>query len=113
MPMKSTALKVSRKMNSALSVLKVPGADAKAPRFLYTWRMTTVKEQKDDMIWSSPKIEIADMVTREIYKSAKDYAVIASQGMLRRDAIEAGMEEDVGPSKASGGNALGADGLPF
>lgn len=91
-PFKSTALKASRRMNSTISTTMIPGTDKRAPRFLFKWKMTTVKEQKDDYVWSSPKLEQLDMVTADVYRSAKDFALISAKGILRRVAAEAEQE---------------------
>jgi len=101
MPLKSTALKASRRMNSTISTTNIPGTDKRAPRFLFKWRMLSVKEQRDDYVWSSPKLEQLDMVTADVYRAAKDYALVAAKGLLRRVAAEAEMEEGSGPAKQS------------
>lgn len=92
-PFKSTALKASRRMNSTINTTMIPGTDKRAPRFLFKWRMTSVKEQKDNYVWSSPKLEQLDMVTADVYRAAKDYAIIAAKGLLRRVAAEAAQED--------------------
>ncbi len=87
MPLKSTALKVSRKLNSVIStqVLKnTKGETFIAPRFLNSWKLTSVKEAKDTNVWSSPKFVLNGMVTREVYSQAKDYAKVAGNDLLRR-----------------------------
>lgn len=92
-PFKSTALKASRRMNSIISTTNIPGTDKKAPRFLFKWRFTTVKEQRDNYVWSSPKLEQQDMVSAEIYAAAKAYAQIAATGILRRAQVESEQED--------------------
>lgn len=84
MPMKSTALKVSRKLNSIIKKTVIPGTTDRAPRFLFKFNFKTVKEQKDTNVWSSPAFEQVEMVTREIYDNAKAYSIIASQNLLAR-----------------------------
>jgi len=91
-PFKSTALKVSRRMNSLISTTNIPGTDKKAPRFLFRWKFTTIKEQKDQYVWSSPKLEQEKMVSADVYAAAKAYAIIASKGVLRRAIVEAEQE---------------------
>jgi hypothetical protein len=93
MPFKSTALKASRRMNSTINTTMIPNTDKRAPRFLFKWKLTTMKEQKDDQVWSSPKLEQLDMVTADVYNSAKSYALIAAKGLLRRVTAEAEMED--------------------
>lgn len=93
MPLKSTALKVSRRMNSQISTTMIPGTENKAPRFLYRWKLTTGKEQQDDYVWSSPKLEQEKMVSADVYAAAKAYAIIAAKGVLRRAIIESEQEQ--------------------
>jgi hypothetical protein len=112
MPMKSTGLKASRRLNTALSVLRIPGSDVIAPRFLYTWKLTTAKETRDTHIWSVPKFEIDQMVSSDLYKAAKSFSVIAGTGLLRREAVshEASQDETLGKTKEQ--EPLG-DEIPF
>lgn len=84
MPLKSTALKVSRKLNSVVKKTLIPGTTDRAPRFLYKYNIKTVKEQKDTNIWSSPVFEQIGLVTKEVYDACKAYSVIASQNLLAR-----------------------------
>ena len=87
MPLKSTALKVSRRVNSIIStnmITNTKGEKFIAPRFLHSWKLTSIKEAKDTNVWSSPKFELNGMVTREVYSQAKDYAKVAGQDLLRR-----------------------------
>lgn len=84
MPLKSTALKVSRKLNSVVTTTMIPGSNKVAPRFLFKYNMSTVKETKDTNVWSSPKFLQEGMVTKEVYDKAKAYAQIASQNLLQR-----------------------------
>lgn len=92
-PFKSTALKVSRRMNSTISTTMIPGTEKKAPRFLYRWHMTTVREQDSQYVWSSPRLEQEKMVSADVYAAAKAYAIIASKGVLRRAVIESEQEQ--------------------
>ena len=109
-PFKSTALKASRRMNSTISTTMIPGTDKRAPRFLYMWQLKTVKEQKDQYIWSSPRLTQLDMVSADIYAAAKQYAVVAAKGLLRRAAIES---EHLDPSKAPLDSRELDDEVPF
>lgn len=89
MPLKSTALKHSRKMNSTIATTRIPGTDKQAPRFLYVWTMKTTKEQKDTNVWSAPIFENSDqMVSADVYNKAKIYAKIAGAGILRKSIEE-------------------------
>jgi hypothetical protein len=84
MPLKSTALKVSRKLNSLVKKTLIPGTQNRAPRFLFNYQIKTVKEQKDTNVWSSPVFEQLGIVTKETYDAAKAYSVIAAQNLLAR-----------------------------
>jgi hypothetical protein len=98
MPLKSTALKASRKWNSALQTTTIPGsAGVRAPRFLYQYQLTTMKEQKDQNIWNSPVFTQGEMVTKEVYDAAKTYAKIASQNLLQRapDTSGKGLDDEL------------------
>jgi hypothetical protein len=86
-PFKSTALKVSRKWNSLMATTYIPNTTKLAPKFLYTYDLRTVKEQKDNYVWSSPIISRSDMVSKPVYDAAKDYSIIASKGILRRKVL--------------------------
>jgi hypothetical protein len=94
MPFKGTHHKASRRMNSTISTTMIPNTDKRAPRFLYKWKLTTLKEQKDEFIYSVPKLEQLDMVTADIYQAAKAYALISAKGILRRVAVEAEQNEE-------------------
>lgn len=95
MPMKSTALKVSRRMNSTIQTTMIPGTNKMAPRWLYKWHAITTRETKDQYVFSSPKFSQGDIVTSNEYNAAKQYAMIAAKGLLRRVAMEAAAEETV------------------
>ena len=90
MPCKSTFLKKSRRFNSEISTTKVPGTDVRAPRFLYIYRCRTVKEQKDDNVWSVPDWVKEDMVDAGLYQQAKLFAQVAAEATLRKPTAESG-----------------------
>jgi len=89
MPFKSTHMKTSRRWNSQLSTTYIPGTQKVAPRWLYRWKLKTIKEQRDQFVWSSPVVEIGEIVSKNIYDVAKDYAKIAAGGILRRKILAA------------------------
>lgn len=93
MPMKSTALKVSRRMNSTITTTMIPGTQKIAPRFLYKWHMFTVRETKDQYVFSAPKFVQLGMVNTAEYNASKLFAQVAAKGLLRRVALESSMEE--------------------
>jgi len=106
MPMKSTALKVSRRMNSTIATTMIPGTSKQAPRWLYKWHFLTTRETKDQYVFSAPKFTQLGMVTANEYNAAKQYALIAAKGLLRRVALESAAEETVDNRSAD-------DNIPF
>lgn len=106
MPLKSTALKTSRKLNSIISALTIPGTSKAAPRFLHTWKLRTVKEQKDTNVWSAPMLALDEVVTADAYHAARRFCTIAAAGIL--STHESGVElpdrgedgDKVSPSKS-------------
>ena len=106
-PMKSTALKVSRKLNSVVQTTMVPGTEIRAPRYLYRYNFKTQKEQKDSNTWSSPMMgEQVGMVTKEQYAAAKAYAEVASQGILRMAAADSAEQSDDSGAAAADGEVM-------
>lgn len=95
MPCKGTFLKKSRRLNSEISTTKVPGTDMRAPRFLYTYRLRTAKEQKDDNVWNVPDFTRADMVDQALYTAGKSYAQIAAEATLRRPSLESTTDAEI------------------
>lgn len=95
MPLKSTALKVSRRMNSTIATTMIPGTNKQAPRWLYKWHGVTTRETKDQYVFSAPKFTQLGMVTAGEYNAAKQYALVAAKGLLRRAALESAAEETV------------------
>lgn len=104
MPMKSTALKVSRRMNSTIQTTMIPGTNKQAPRWLYKWHALTTRETKDQYVFSAPKFTQLGMVTAGEYNAAKQYAQIAAKGLLRRAALESSAEETVDNKSIDDGN---------
>lgn len=88
MPCKSTFLKKSRRMNSDISTTNIPGTQTRAPRFLFTWRAKTEKEQKDDNVWNVPNFTREEMVDAKMYQMAKLFAKVAAESSLRNPAKE-------------------------
>lgn len=95
MPMKSTHLKASRKLNNEINTTKIPGTDVKIPRFLYTWNVKTKKEQKDTNVWNVPVFAKGEMCTKDLYEKAKRFSTLAAESMLRRPEAEAKVDDEV------------------
>ena len=96
-PMKSTAIKHGRSWNSNIMTLRIPNSSKPAPRWLYQWKMTSSPEQKADKIWYSPVFRQAEIVDRDTYATAREFAQIASTGMLRRPMEEERMSDEDSP----------------
>ncbi len=118
-PMKSTMLKNSRRWNKNLMSTLIPGTAKQAPRWLYPYKLKSVKQQKGDQTWYIFDIErMAEMVTVEQYRSAKGFKEAIEQGMIKR-ATETlpgadGVENDRPATGKSGPNTEGMDDdIPF
>lgn len=116
-PMKSTMLKKSRRWNKTLVATLIPGTSNRAPRWLYPYRLKTVKETKNNNTWSNFDIErLPDMVTADQYRSAKAFAELFSSGLIVKAT-----ESDAGAVQEEGGNQtrsaaqvdIGDDEMPF
>lgn len=111
-PMKSTALKKSRRWNTALMSTVIPGTQKQAPRWLFPYRLKTVKEQRDNNTWSNFDItRMPDVVTREQYAQAKMFASQMAKGEIVR-----GNEAEVAVADVGGGapkKAAEEDDIPF
>lgn len=99
-PMKSTALKKSRRLNKALMATFIPGTASKAPRWLYIYNFKTVKEQRGDNTWSNFEINRTDqMVNKEQYIACKSFAELFEKGGITRAA-------ESGAPTGDGGNTI-------
>lgn len=117
-PMKSTMLKKSRRWNKTLMATLIPGTSNRAPRWLYPYRLKTVKEQKNDNTWSNFDItRLPDMVTAEQYRAAKSFADLFSTGMIIKaketDTGSVVTEESDGASSGGTGQSGVDDEMPF
>jgi len=84
--MKSTAQKKSRLWNSLIAQQLIPGTDRPAPRWLFTWKMTTVIETKDANNWYNWEIERYGLVDKVLYSRAKALNEQFKSGSLSADA---------------------------
>lgn len=84
-PMKSTMLKKSRRWNKTLVATLIPGTTIQAARWLYPYKLKTVKETKNGNTWSNFDIErLPDMVTADQYRSAKAFSELFKTGLIKR-----------------------------
>lgn len=115
-PMKSTALKKSRRWNTALMSTLIPGTQKQAPRWLYPYRLKTVKEEKDKNVWSNFDIaRLEDIVSREQYMSCKVFAEQMAKGQVVRgkESSDPTVNEAGGASGGTVKSAAQDDDIPF
>jgi len=83
MPLKSTMLKISKRMNNILSAFELPnkaGELVPAPRWSRIFRMTTGTATGGGNDWAVPKFDVLDgHVDRSTYVVAKAWAVAADK----------------------------------
>jgi len=97
MPLKSTALKESRKLNNMVSDARIPGTEIVAPRFMYRYRITTMREQRDTQIWSNPRFQqIGPVESREVYEHARKFAMAGAEALSRARETEDPTMSNVG-----------------
>lgn len=114
-PWKSTFLKHSRKLNSAIETTYIPNTDPpmRAPRWMHVWNCKSQVEVKNDNRYNVPLMTKGEMTisaeSRELYDAAKQYAGIAANGILRK-ALAA--DQQAHESGANGSGKLD-DEVPF
>jgi len=89
LPMKSTMLKISRKLNNVLTSFELPnskGIMKEAPRWVRGFLMTSVNESKMGNTWAVPVFEVMEnadgspwLVSTELYGVAKQWAIAADK----------------------------------
>lgn len=109
-PMKSTMLKNSRRWNKTLMSTLIPGTAKQAPRWLYPYRLKSVKQQKGDQTWYIFDIErMAEPVSVEQYRHCKGFKEAIETGAIKR-ATETlatpGIPDD---DRKAGGNNVDRD----
>jgi len=87
--MKSTAQKKSRLWNALISQQLIPGTQESAPRWLYTWRLTTALEIKDQNNWYNWEIAKSGLVTKANYLRAKKFNEQFRSGNLSAETAAA------------------------
>lgn len=115
-PMKSTMLKKSRRWNKTLMATLIPGTSNQAPRWLYPYRLKTVKETKNNNTWSNYDIErLPEMVTADQYRACKAFAELFSKGLVTRaKETDTGTVIDGNRNDEGRGSGLGTDEeMPF
>jgi hypothetical protein len=76
MPLKSTMLKISRKMNNMLTSFELPDRPGVvAPRWVQKFKMTTGTAAGGGNDWAVPVFEPAGLIDRETYLLAKQWAI--------------------------------------
>lgn len=113
-PMKSSMLKKSRRWNKTLMSTFIPNTTKKAPRWLYPYRLKTVKETKDTNTWSNLDVErLSSAVTIDQYHAAKGFADQFKQGIVIR-ARETILDDDSSSRQTIDGSSEKLDDeIPF
>lgn len=93
MPLKSTMLKISKKLNNVLTSLEVSdgkGNFLQAPRWYMKFKMTTTNETRMGNTWAVPSFEKAGPVDADTYRQAKAWAIAAnkSSNFAQADAAQ-------------------------
>lgn len=95
--MKSTGLKKSRLWNSLLTQQTIPGTEQPAPRWLFTWNLTTALETKNSNSWYNFEIAKGPVVNKETYMAAKKMYDGWKSGSVRAAADSAPVADDEMP----------------
>ena len=80
--MKSSNHKKSRLWNSLIAQQKLPNG-GQAPRWLYTWNMSTIKEVKDDNSWYNFEFERGSMVDKNAFLRAESLYKASKAGLVK------------------------------
>jgi hypothetical protein len=110
MPLKSTALKANRRMNNLIAGATIPGTQMQAPRWLYSYSLSTVLESKGQNSWYTPVPEKnPEPVSAEAYRAGKKFNALFQAGAVSR--ANEGDLADGGTAAAApaGERATGAD----
>lgn len=95
MPLKSTMLKISKRMNNLLTSLEVKDSNGnfvQAPRWVKKFTMTTTNETRLGNTWAVPVFTPQDgFVDRDTYAIAKEWAIAANKNsdFAKADAAQA------------------------
>lgn len=84
--MTSTKLKISRRWNSLMNMLKVPvkGQRVTPPMHGVVWLLTTVEQTNDKGTFFNLRVEFKALVPNpELYNMARDFADMAKKGLRR------------------------------
>ena len=114
MPLKSTALKANRRLNNLIAGAQIPGTQLQAPRWLYSFGLSTVLESKGQNSWYTPVPEKnPEPVSAEAYQAGKRFNAMFQQGLVSR-ANEGDLAEG-GTAAAPAGERAGAedDNVPY
>ena len=94
MPMRSTALKVSKRLNNQVMLLEIPdgrGGTQLAPRWSKSWQLTSGTAAGGGNSWAVPVMEMLGWVNQETYDMARDWAIAAGK-LTNLAASEAAQE---------------------
>lgn len=81
--MKSTNLKKSRLWNSLISQQMIPGTKQQAPRWMFEWNTTTIREEKDGNSWYNFEFARGRVVDKETFLKAAKLHDSSRRGTIR------------------------------
>lgn len=85
MPLKSTALKVNRRLNNLIAGATIPGTQLQAPRWLYSYSLRSVLTSKGNNSWYLPEPEKnPEPVSAEAYQAGKRFNAQFQAGLVSR-----------------------------
>lgn len=114
MPLKSTALKANRRLNNLIAGSTIPGTQMQAPRWLYSYTLSTALESKGQNSWYTPVPEkLPEPVSAECYQAGKRFNTLFAAGQVSR-ANEGDLDGGSASSAPAGhGNTVPDDDVPY
>jgi hypothetical protein len=89
---KSTSLKTSKGWNSQLAARKMDdgkGGKFVPPTFSSVWRLTTVRNENDDGVWFTPKVQfVNDLSDADLFNKCREFAAMVRGGDVREEGDE-------------------------
>lgn len=112
MPLKSTGLKVNRRLNNLIAGATIPGTQLQAPRWMYAYTLKTALESKGQNSWYNPVPEKnPEPVSAECYQAGKRFNQMFSAGLVNRAAEDDTIDAAAAPR--GHGNAGQDDDVPY
>ena len=112
MPLKSTGLKVNRRLNNLIAGATIPGTQLQAPRWMYAYTLKTALESKGQNSWYNPVPEKnPEPVSAECYQAGKRFNQMFAAGLVNR-AAEDDVAADAPAPRGHGSNEVDDD-VPY